>query len=306
MTNIDAIEALLSRPQPGVLAIIASVDGPSYRPVGAMMAIFGKNDYVGSLSSGCVEADIALHAQEALRAGNPATVLYGKGSPYLDIELPCGGGLEILLLPEPDLDVLAKVRSNATAREKCVLCIDTQSGALSLKSSTPSKLSDAKLSVEITPGICFYIFGKGPETSTFVSLVVSAGYKAVLLSPDDETLNTGHDIGCQTIKMTKKDFPPDLSVDAYSAIILFFHDHDWEPPILLAALETSAFYIGAQGSLKARETRFAAMRDMDATDQQLKRLHGPVGIIPSARDPVTLAVSVLAEIVGKASMDKDL
>jgi xanthine dehydrogenase accessory factor len=39
---------------------------------------------------------------------------------------------------------------------------------------------------------------------------------------------------------------------------------------------------------------------MGVPAEQLARLRGPIGLIPSARDPGTLAVSVLAEIIATA------
>lgn len=89
-------------------------------------------------------------------------------------------------------------------------------------------------------------------------------------------------------------------MDDRTAVVLFFHDHDWEPPILAGALETEAFYIGAQGSQRARDARLLMLRGMGVSDAACARLHGPVGVIPSARDAGTLAVSVLAEVLAKA------
>jgi xanthine/CO dehydrogenase XdhC/CoxF family maturation factor len=77
--------------------------------------------------------------------------------------------------------------------------------------------------------------------------------------------------------------------------------HDWEPPILIEALKTPAFYIGAQGSQRARDTRFAALRKMHVTSDDLIRLRGPIGMIASARDPRTLAISVLAEVISEGT-----
>lgn len=303
MKDINVIRALLSRPQGAVLAVIVAVDGPSYRPVGAMMAIFGESDHVGSLSSGCVEADLALHAQTALSQGKPIIVRYGSGSPFMDIQLPCGGGLDIVLLPKPDLAVLTQLDLVEQQRNRCVLEIDTQSGAMAMGTHGHAEPLTSKISVEIVPEICFFAFGKGPEAIMFVALVIAAGYPAVLLSPDDETIAIADKQECTTMKLTSKSFPDNLPIDDRSAIILFFHDHDWEPELLYGSLKTSAFYIGAQGSFQARETRFAAMREMDVSDDQLKRLHGPIGLIPSVKDPATLAISVLAEIVDKAMSD---
>ncbi len=99
---IEPIRQLIESDQPGVLAIITGIEGPSYRPLGATMALFADKRRVGSLSSGCVESDIGVHADAAHRDGSPRKILYGRGSPYVDIQLPCGGGLEITLLPNPD------------------------------------------------------------------------------------------------------------------------------------------------------------------------------------------------------------
>jgi len=148
--------------------------------------------------------------------------------------------------------------------------------------------------------IRFLVFGKGPEATTFAALVNSAGYPILLLSPDTETLQSGESVGCPTHHMTTKRFPKDVSVDQHTAIVLFFHDHDWEPLILHRALETDAFYIGSQGSQRARDARVATLQEMGVSASDIIRLRGPVGLIPSARDAGTLAVSVLAEILATA------
>ncbi|MFU1478401.1 XdhC family protein [Roseovarius sp. C7] len=80
-------------------------------------------------------------------------------------------------------------------------------------------------------------------------------------------------------------------------MLLFFHDHDWEPPILMASLQSKAFYIGAQGSRRARQLRNLELQMAGATAEELQRIKGPIGLIPSVRDPRSLAVSVLAEVL---------
>ncbi len=294
---MQPIRALVDSPEQGVLAVIVNIEGPSYRPLGAMMAVFKDKRRVGSLSSGCVEADIALHALEALANGRPKTVHYGRGSSYRDIQLPCGGGMSVLLIPAPDLSVLRDICECHAARKVLTLRIHTDTGALSLIGDTEAAVEEATFVLQINPELRFYVFGKGPEASTFASLVQTMGHAILLLSPDNETLEAAMRVGCNTQHLTNRSFPPDLSVDAYTAIILFFHDHDWEPPILAQALETPAFYIGAQGSRRARDIRLDELRNMGVLETSLERLVGPVGIIPSARDAGTLAVSVLAEVL---------
>lgn len=301
----DPIEAILEAPDPAVLAVIAKIEGPSYRPLGAMMAILpgeqpSKPNWVGSLSSGCVESDIALHAVETLKKGAPRRVRYGRGSPFIDIQLPCGGGLEIALVPDPDRSVLQKIADNRKARIPCALHIELRSGTMRVGASASTRREADDLTILFEPGVRFLVFGKGPEANTFAALVQSAGYTNMLYSPDAETLQHGQAAGCPTSHLVKPAFPDNLAVDDRTAIVLFFHDHDWEPPLLAGALRSDAFYIGAQGSRRARDTRMAALEALGVSKAARARLHGPVGLIPSARDPGTLAVSVLAEILASA------
>jgi xanthine dehydrogenase accessory factor len=281
----------------GVLALITGVEGPSYRPVGAVMAVDAAGRRTGTLSSGCVENDIALHALEALEAGRPKVIRYGRGSPFMDIQLPCGGGLEIALVPRPDRAVLTALREAQAARRPATLSVDLSGGALALSAEGETGRAGDLFHVRFLPEIRFLVFGKGPEASTFAALVQAAGYPSVLLSPDDETLEAGRQAGAGTQHLTVPGWPEGLAVDDRTAIVLFFHDHDWEPPILIGAVRTPAFYVGSQGSRRARDARLMELEAMGMTEAESARLRGPIGLVPSARDARTLAVSVLAEVL---------
>lgn len=299
--NSDPIEAMLADERECVLATIVGVDGSAYRPLGAVMTVFDDGRRVGSLSSGCIEKDIARHAAEALVTGRPHNIRYGRGSPFMDITLPCGGGLDILLLPRPDKKVLGSLANRRAARLPVTLAIDTESGALEIGNVAKTGALGTVFSIHFLPEIRFLIFGKGPEAATFAALVQSAGYPNLLLSPDEETLEHGAQAGCETQHLRKPAFPADIAVDARTAVVLFFHDHDWEPPILAATVSHPAFYIGAQGSMMARDTRMRELATMVADGGALARLRGPIGLLPSARDPRTLAISVLAEVLAVAN-----
>ncbi|WP_306120163.1 MULTISPECIES: XdhC family protein [unclassified Roseitalea] len=285
---------------PGVLAVITGVEGPSYRPLGAMMAFAAAGGQTGSLSSGCVEADLAIHAQTALGEGRPLAVRYGRGSPFIDIQLPCGGGLEILLVPDPDRAVLDEVCGRLAARGPITLRIDADSGALGIDDAAATGWQGTAFAVHLQPELQFLTFGKGPEASTFAALARSAGYRAMLLSPDEETLAHGRQAGCATRHLARRAMPADIAPDGWTAVTLFFHDHDWEPPIIEAVLESPAFYIGAQGSRRARQARDLDLEARGVAREAIARVRGPIGLIASARDPRTLAVSVIAEILDAA------
>lgn len=294
---IEPIRQLAAPDARGTLAVITRIDGPSYRPLGAMMAVTEDAQRIGTLSSGCVEADIAVHAAKALAAGAPFSVTYGKGSPFADITLPCGGGLEIMLVPCPDKAVLAEVLAHHEARQVVALEIDARSGNVAAVPGGQTGWTGDVFTVKIEPELLFYVFGKGPEAATFAGMVQAAGFPNLVLSPDEETLEAVADAGCATRHMTSPHWPQDLAPDSRSAVVLFFHDHEWEPPILAGALLSEAFYVGAQGSMRAAELRQHELVLEGLNDTELARLRGPIGLIPSVRDARKLAVSVLAEVL---------
>jgi xanthine dehydrogenase accessory factor len=306
----DPIDALWMHSGPGVLAVISHIQGPSYRNIGSIMAFLesptiwddGKAEMqkVGHLSSGCIESDLALQARKALRDHKTITARYGAGSPYIDMQLPCGGGLEVTLIPNPDQQVLRQLTTASPARIHYSLTIDLRSGSLSLGHQTSTQRQGDHLVVSFPPDLQFVIIDKGAEASTFAALAGAAGYGFSLLSPCADTLEQApNNTKGQKTTLSRPILPKDLMIDPWTAIVLFFHDHDWEPPILDHCLGTSAFYLGAQGSMKAAATRKQALQEMGHSPKALERICGPIGLIPSVRDPKTLAVSVLAEILAR-------
>ena len=87
------------------------------------------------------------------------------------------------------------------------------------------------------------------------------------------------------------------ALDAYSTFLTLFHDHDWEPTLLKAALDTPAHFIGCLGSQRTHTLRKENLRQMGVSEASLERLRGPIGLVPSMRDASFITVSTLVEIV---------
>ena len=96
--------------------------------------------------------------------------------------------------------------------------------------------------------------------------------------------------------------PPEVTDDARTAMVCLFHDHDWEGSLLRQALAGPAFYIGAMGSKRTHENRCQTLLEMGVAQNQIDRIHGPIGLIPALRDARLLAISILAEIVQTAQI----
>ena len=105
------------------LATIVKADGGP-RPLGAQMVVTERESW-GFLSGGCIEDDVALNAREVIDDGQPRTIVYGTGSPLIDIRLPCGGSIEVIIeRVSPTNAALADLRSLTTARRPAVWISD--------------------------------------------------------------------------------------------------------------------------------------------------------------------------------------
>ncbi|MFC0339589.1 XdhC family protein [Paracoccus niistensis] len=269
----------------GVLAVITGVEGPHYRNPGTIMAFPAAGGSVGQLSSGCIEADLALHAREVAAQGRVRRLRYGAGSPFRDLVLPCGGGLDVALVPVEDPAPVRQALAARAARRDSRLGIDLDRGTVAL--------DGPGFALRILPATRFLTWGAGVEAVTFAALARAAGYPAELATHDEATASTA---AAQGVAL-RAGGPGDA--DPWTAVVLFYHDHDREPPVLAEALATPAFYVGAQGSLRSHRARVEALRGMGVPEDAIARLRGPIGLIPSARDPRVLAVSVLAEILAE-------
>lgn len=89
---------------------------------------------------------------------------------------------------------------------------------------------------------------------------------------------------------------PEIGVDRYTAVATLTHDPKIDDPALLHALATDCFYIGALGSRKTHGSRVERLKEKGITDNQIARIHAPIGLNIGAQSPAEIAVSILAEI----------
>ncbi|WP_341367868.1 XdhC family protein [Yoonia sp. BS5-3] len=272
-------------------ALITSlaIEGGAARAVGSLALVDQTGLMTGYLSNGCIDRDIQLHAMDALQTGQKKLIRYGDGSRYADLKLPCGGALTVLIDPAPDHAAITAAHGGFLARKP--ISMDFQG----------TDETGATLARRFTyaPQTRLVLAGRGAIFRSVAQIAHATGYDLRLLSPEAEDLAAiGHLASADPVHLTTPDGPAPLDgIDAYCAFLTLFHDHDWEPSLLKAALDTSAGFIGSLGSQRTHAMRCATLADMGIDERALKRLRGPIGLVPSLRDASSIAVSTLAEIV---------
>ncbi|MDD2703846.1 MAG: XdhC family protein [Acidocella sp.] len=282
-----------------VIGLLVATEGPSYRNLGAALAVAPDGRCAGAITSGCVETELIIQAANVRAEGRPKRLCYGAGSPFFDLRLPCGGAIEVMLFALRDPEALGELARLRVARKPASLVVSPQ-GRLSVAPYAATGPAQGNFYLGFRPPVRFVILGAGPEALVFTGLAASLGHEHLLLSHDEMTLGSARMTNCRAQKLTRILDLAAVPIDADTAITLFYHDHDYEPELLRHLLTTNAFYIGAQGSRGAQQTRLARLQKAGVSAEQIARLRGPIGLIPSARDTETLAVSVLAEIMAEA------
>jgi len=82
-----------------------------------------------------------------------------------------------------------------------------------------------------------------------------------------------------------------------TAIVILTHDPKFDIPILEFALKSPVGYLGAMGSRRTHEKRKANLREIGVSEEDMERIHAPLGLDLGARTPEETAVSIMAQII---------
>lgn len=298
-SDLDVLEfahAELAAGRPAALVTITGLDGPFSRPLGAQLAVAGDKRFAGSISGGCLEQALTEEAQGAIRDGVNRMLRYGTGSPYLDVRLPCGGGIDLHVDASPDRDVLARAIALGRARKPFAFAFDPGSQRSGLR--LLEKIEDASETEfvrQFEPRLRIVLAGRGWEIVAMSQMARTANVDLIVASQEPATLEFCEPYANELIRLTTPANAPPLPLDSHTAMACLFHEHEWEAPILLDALRSPAFYVGALGSRQTHQRRIETLQALGAGAEDIARLKGPIGLFAS-RDPRSLAVSALAEI----------
>ncbi|AGI66485.1 putative XdhC and CoxI family protein [Octadecabacter antarcticus 307] len=286
---LEATVALIKDGQRCALVASLAVEGGAAREVGSLAVVVQNGSMIGYLSNGCIDRDIVLHGLDAIETRQTKHIRYGAGSPFMDLSLPCGGALDLVIDPSPDLKTLIGALDALRERKPATISFCPGKGLIA-SNGGPKRFCYA-------PKPALVLAGRGAILRTTVDLAAKMDFELHVASPDAADMDSLSALNPKSMhRMTTPAISLDLPIDAHTAVLLLFHDHEWEQALLMRAAKMGPFFLGALGSRKTHGIRLQNLQDSGLEPELCKTIRGPIGLVPSLRSASLIAVSALAEV----------
>jgi xanthine dehydrogenase accessory factor len=284
----------------------------------------------GSVSGGCVESATASEIAAAIERGSPKLVTFGVSHERAwEVGLACGGTIKVFVAPAvrpevleaargPGGEVLATVVEGPGVGTSLRVFADGRVDGAAALAREP--IRDAALSAlrreasgtvtvetpEGTAAVFLEVFPRRPRLVIFggvhiaVALVPLArmlGYRTIVADGRQAFLTRERfPLADELILGWPEEVFDRIGLDASCYVCILSHDPKFDEPALRLALRSPAAYIGAIGSKKTQAARREWLQSEGFTQEQIARMHGPIGLALGGRDPAETALAILAEM----------
>lgn len=308
------------------LATVVETWGSAPCPAGSHLVVDWNGNFYGSVSGGCVEAEVIAASEEVIASGIPKLLKFGvKTETAWRAGLACGGHVTVFLesLIKSDghalqLSDLAILNGERRLRHPVVLVTDMETGErriLRERDFNTDELADeiARLVTlrrsglidwrgrryfltVMTPPVKIVIVGAGRISQALAGLASFAGLDIAVIDPRAAFATAERFPGTLIIV----DWPDvafaKLGLDRHMAVACLTHDRKVDDIALELALKAECAYVGALGSRKSHNARLHRLRTRGLGEEMLTRIRAPIGLDIGASDAMEIAVSILGEI----------
>lgn len=277
--------------------------GSAPRPPGSWLVVRDDGLVEGSVSGGCIEDDLVARMREGqVLSRQPFTLTYGvTQEEAARVGLPCGGTLELVVEPDPKPALLQELSERLARRQLTLKHVDLQRGTTALSDAPRGatlQWDGTHLHTVHGPQWRLLIIGAGQISRYLAQMALALDYEVTVCEPREEHSTGWHVPGTKLVRTMPDDTLLAMQPDARCAVVALTHDPKLDDMVLLEALKSPAFYVGAVGSRLNNERRKARLVEhFELTSEEIARLHGPVGLNIGSHTPPEIAVSIVAEMV---------
>jgi xanthine dehydrogenase accessory factor len=265
------------------LATVVATRRSAPRPLGSKLAVTASGRLFGSVSGGCVEADVAERAKAVLAGSASEVVSYGIADDEAwSVGLPCGGEIDVFVEPFAGAPPIERGTSYV------VVSGEKTGERWHDDAVTRTELRGEVFAESVSPPPRLVAVGAGDIAEALCALAKPLGWHTVVVDPRAGLATPERVPSADEILVV---WPDEVEVDADTALVSLVHEERLDIPALRTAVEGGAFYVGALGSRRAQEKRREHLGDL--ADQ----VRGPVGLDLGGETPSEVALEILAEML---------
>ncbi|THH41695.1 XdhC family protein [Neolewinella litorea] len=323
--NIIALyDDLTAAGTPSALATVVSVEGSSYRRIGARLLVGADGRYTGGISGGCLEGDALRRAQRAIHQARPSKRVYDTldgEDREIGIGLGCNGRIDVLFVPldvEDPSNQIEVLRARTGIREPKVLVqtvsappgetldgrlreVPDDTVALPGGRSVIREETDAegrrwqRLYERLHPELHLIVVGDNYDILPLVTTARHLGWRSSVIGTRRKFTA---ELAAVADALCDYGQAGDLPVDDYTAVACMSHDYVRDQEMLQVFLPKSPRYLGLLGPRKRTVKMDAELREATGLDLMgYGRLFSPIGLDIGAETPEEISVAVVAEII---------
>jgi xanthine dehydrogenase accessory factor len=283
------------------------------RPVGSKLIVSETGELAGSVSGGCVESEVVEAAREVLAGGEGRLLTYGISDDLaLSVGLPCGGEIDVWV-DEPDPELLGRLADVARNDRRAVFFVDLDDGSerLALEGddfgddlirsghSKIVELHGRRVFADVFgPPPRLFVYGAVDTADALCAAARATGWHTIVADARGRFATRERLPNADEVIVAWPDEAlAQVVPDHTTAIVVLTHDDKFDVPLLVGALASEAYYIGALGSRRNQERRRERLLEAGVDEAELERISGPAGLDIGAHTPAETAVSMLAEIM---------
>jgi xanthine dehydrogenase accessory factor len=317
---LEAAHSWLDKDGRIALATVVGTWGSAPVGVGGQMVVAADGRFEGSVSGGCVEGEVIAEAEDILADGKPKTLEFGVADETAwQVGLPCGGKIKVFverLEKGSGLPLIARALDARTSRRGMVVRTRLADGHREVFSRDDGRADASVLErfntgeSELTetpegqvflhalvPPARIIIIGATHIGQILAQLVKIAGYEVVVIDPRTAFAAEARFPGIHLDTEWPQDAIPRIGLDPYAAVVALAHVGHIDDEALKLAMRSDCFYIGALGSRRNHAKRTQRLKDAGFSEDEIKRIHSPIGFNIGAQSPQEIAISIMAELV---------
>ena len=307
---LDVIDQANEAGEKVVVATVIDTIRSAPRQPGAKMVVRENGRFVGSVSGGCVEADVVERAKLIFAGEDARRVHYGvSDGEAWEVGLSCGGEIDVWV-ELADADLWGEVRALLDDDGYGMLYTDTSTGEKRLERGVLERtgLREDGMFAEVIEGpLRVVIFGAAEAAEHLCAYGKQLGWHTTVVDARPALATPERVPSADRVIKAWPDEVVEL-IDERTIVVTLSHEERLDIPAIAAALQRKARYVGAIGAKRTQERRRAALTEQGFSDADLERIHGPAGIDLGGRSPAQVALAIAAEIVQVTSggVKKDL